>query len=217
MPPMRWHQARSAEAKCLWSSWRGVSDFSTPLCVSARLKLSLARTGAQSDQISPSALQQHAPPRQPSPLFRLPITSFAGHANLDLLASPARSDCFIRVALTGQSGSPEGAMVVVRPSQAAGRKASRGLDRTVISLRRMALGSGYRSWMKSVAVGDRLAATGSRSCVKKGTTPSMCVRSPGVWGLVLYACESAVATGSRRECGVRQLVRRRARSTTSSM
>jgi hypothetical protein len=45
-------------------------------------------------------------------------------------------------------------MVVVRPSEAAGRKASRGLDRTVISLRRMALGSGYRSWMKSVAVGD---------------------------------------------------------------
>jgi hypothetical protein len=46
-------------------------------------------------------------------------------------------------------------MVAVRPSEAAGRKASRGLDRTVISLRRMALGSDYRSWMKSVAVGDR--------------------------------------------------------------
>jgi hypothetical protein len=132
---MRWRRARSAEAKCLWSSWRGVSDFSTPLCVSARLKLSLARTGAQSDQISPSALQQHAPPRQPSPLFRLPITSLAGHSNLDLLASPARSECFIRVALTGQSGSPEGAMVVVRPSQAAGRKASPGTgpDRDLVT------------------------------------------------------------------------------------
>ena len=35
MPPMRRRQARSAEAKCLLSSWRGVSDFSTPLCVSA--------------------------------------------------------------------------------------------------------------------------------------------------------------------------------------
>jgi hypothetical protein len=160
---MRRRQARSAEAKCLWSSWRGVSDFSTRCASLTRFKLSLARTGAQSDQISLSALQQHAPPRQPSPLFRLPITSFAGHPNLDLLASPARSGCFIRVALSGQSGSPEGAMVVVRPSEAAGRKASRGLDRTVISLRRMALGSGYRSWMKSVAVGDRLRSRTDRS------------------------------------------------------
>lgn len=54
-------------------------------------------------------------------------------------------------------------MVVVRPSEAAGRKASRGLDRTVISLRRMALGSGYRSWMKSVAVGDPHGSSSGQS------------------------------------------------------
>jgi hypothetical protein len=163
MPAMRWRQARSAEARCLWSSWRGVSAFSTPLCVSAPVQAQPRpyRSAKRPDLAKrPPAARAT---RQPSPRFRLPITSFAGHANLDLLASPARSGCFIRVALSGQSGSPEGAMVVVRPSEAAGRKASRGLDRTVISLRRMALGSGYRSWMKSVAVGDRLRSRTDRS------------------------------------------------------
>jgi hypothetical protein len=134
MPPMRWRQARSAEAKCLWSRWRGVSDFSTPLCVSAPVQ---AQPRPYRSAKRPDLAKRHAAARatrQPFPLFRLPITSFAGHANLDLLASPARSDCLIRVALTGQSGSPKGAIVVVRPSQAAARKASRGLDPTVISL-----------------------------------------------------------------------------------
>lgn len=49
-------------------------------------------------------------------------------------------------------------MVVVRPMRTVGREASRGLakglDRDVISLRRMTLGSGYRYLMESVAVGD---------------------------------------------------------------
>ena len=48
--------------------------------------------------------------------------------------------------------------MVVRPMRTVGREASRGLakglDRDVISLRRMTLGSGYRYLMESVAVGD---------------------------------------------------------------
>jgi hypothetical protein len=48
MPPMRWRQARSAEAKCLWSSWTAVSDFSTPLCVSAPV----AGTGRRRNETS---------------------------------------------------------------------------------------------------------------------------------------------------------------------
>jgi hypothetical protein len=68
-------------------------------------------------------------------------------------------------------------MVVVRPSEAVGRKASRGLDRTVISSRRIALGSGYPSWMKSVAVGNRLAATEARR--DHGSTRPRRGRVPG--------------------------------------
>jgi hypothetical protein len=135
MPPTRRRQARSAEAKCLWSSWRGVSDFSTPLGVSAPVQAQPRPYRSAKRPDLAKRLQQHAPPRQPSPLFRLPITSFAGHPNLDFLASPARSGCFIRVALSGQSGSPEGAIVVVRPSESCGTKGvpGTGPDRDLVT------------------------------------------------------------------------------------
>ncbi len=48
-------------------------------------------------------------------------------------------------------------MVVVRPSEGAGRGPSRRGEQAVISLRRMTLGSGYRYLMESVAAGDGAA------------------------------------------------------------
>ncbi|MGA2307891.1 MAG: MobF family relaxase, partial [Acidimicrobiales bacterium] len=71
-------------------------------------------------------------------------------------------------------------MMVVRPLKDAGRGAfpgpSKGLDRAVISLRRMTLGSGYRYLMESVAVGDGAPGQSSnmtRYYAESGTPPGV--------------------------------------------
>ncbi len=71
-------------------------------------------------------------------------------------------------------------MVVICLSEAAGRGTFRalvkGLDRAVISLRRMTLGSGYRYLMESVAVGDGAPVQSSnltRYYAESGTPPGM--------------------------------------------
>ncbi len=69
-------------------------------------------------------------------------------------------------------------MVVARPLRDAGRGPfpgpAKGLDRAVISLRRMTLGSGYRYLMESVAVGDGAPGQSSnltRYYAESGTPP----------------------------------------------
>jgi len=71
-------------------------------------------------------------------------------------------------------------MMVVRPQRDAGRGAfpgpAKGLDREVISLRRMSLGSGYRYLMESVAVGDGAPGQSSnltRYYAEPGTPPGV--------------------------------------------
>ena len=67
-------------------------------------------------------------------------------------------------------------MVVVRPSQGAGRGPFRGREQAVISLRRMTLGSGYRYLMESVAVGDGAPGHPSnltRYYAESGTPPGV--------------------------------------------
>ena len=70
--------------------------------------------------------------------------------------------------------------MVVRPLRDAGRGAfpglAKGLDRAVISLRRMTLGSGYRYLMESVAVGDGAPGQSSnltRYYAESGTPPGV--------------------------------------------
>ena len=67
-------------------------------------------------------------------------------------------------------------MVVACPAEAAGRPAPWGLDRVVISLRRMTLGSGYRYLMESVATSDgavRASSNLTRYYAESGTPPGV--------------------------------------------
>ena len=73
-----------------------------------------------------------------------------------------------------------GLMMVVHPLKDAGREAfpgpAKGLDRAVISLRRMTLGPGYRYLMESVAVGDGAPGQSSnltRYYAESGTPPGV--------------------------------------------
>jgi conjugative relaxase-like TrwC/TraI family protein len=67
-------------------------------------------------------------------------------------------------------------MMVSRPFPSCGAMALRGLDRDVISLRKMTLGSGYRYLMESVAAGDGVVGATSnltRYYAESGTPPGV--------------------------------------------